>query len=165
MLQNKIRKHFQFFTLNQFQLIIVVSFIILDVLNSLYLKNYWIEKDLTKIYLKKMAQMQGMSLSHLAQNSLNEIQNLISLGFTFLILLFFFNNLFFYIFYLRKKIWAEKYVLFYAFSNAILGIIFILEGPVTGLWWYFYNMMTVIIYCYCFWGGQTHRLPVIKKNP
>lgn len=156
----KIKKHFLDLNPKYFIMIVVVALIALDLINSYYLRIYWVHKNLSILYVEKIASTQGLDFGQLGPDSIREVKQVIDNGFFFFLFIVFANNLFFYFFYLRKKLWAQSYVLFYTVTNSILALIFILEGPILGTAWFLYNIMTIFVYLYLYLG-----MKVLKNSP
>lgn len=130
----------------------VLLLIVLDLVNSYYLRIWWQHRDLSILMTKTIATKQGLDWSTLSQDSINEVRGLIDNAFYFFLFIVLINNFFFYAFYLRKKLWAQGYVLFYTLTTALFAVTFIVEGPVLGGAWYAYNLATLFIYAYMYVG-------------
>jgi hypothetical protein len=151
-MMEKIKKHFSGHNPKYFVILAVVALIILDLINSYYLRLYWVHKNLSILYVEKVASTQGLDFRQLSQESIREVKQVIDNGFFFFLFVVFANNLFFYFFYLRKKLWAQGYVLFYTVTNSLLAVLFLIEGPILGTSWFLYNIMTIFIYLYLYLG-------------
>lgn len=149
---DKIKAHFIKLGPKRFVIGAVLLLIILDLVNSYFLRVYWVHKDLSIFYVKTLAQREGIDFSALTSQSIAEVKGVIDNGFFFFLLIVLINNLFFYVFYLRKKLWAQGYILFYTVTNALLGILFMVEGPILGYSWFFYNFLTIFMYLYLYLG-------------
>ena len=150
----KIKSHFQNLGIKRFVIIAVVALVILDVFNSYYLRIYWIQKNLSMLYVEKLAHNQGLDVRLLSHQSVQEIKGVIDNGFFFFLFIIFINNLFFYFFYLKKKKWAQGYINFYAVTNLVLGLLFLMEGPILGMNWFLYNLSTILFYLYLYTGTK-----------
>ncbi len=152
--KEKIKRHYLDLGLQRFLVLAVITLIVLDLINSYYLRIYWVQKDLSMLYVKQLGEKQGINVNQLSKQSILEIKTLIDNGFFFFLFIIFINNLFFYFFYLKKKLWAQGYIVFYAISNALLALLFLIEGPILGLGWFLYNLSTVLFYSYLFAGAK-----------
>lgn len=130
----------------------VLLLIILDLINSYYLRIWWQHRDISILMTKTLATKQGLDWSELSQESIREVKGVVDQGFYFFLFIVLINNFFFYAFYLRKKLWAQGYVLFYCLTTSIFAISFIVEGPILGVPWYIYNISTLFIYAYLYVG-------------
>lgn len=148
----KLRPHYLKIGARKFVIGTVVLLIALDILNSLYLREYWELKNITINMIGKIIKGQGGNLSQLGPGTLREIQEMVTNAFNFFLFVVLINNLFFYVFYLRKKIWAQGYVLFYTISNGLLAITFLIEGPILGWPWYLFNIGAMFLYFYLYIG-------------
>lgn len=151
-MMQKMKAHFLGFGPRRFVIVTVILLLVLDLVNSYYLKIYWVQRDLSNKYVSLIAEKQGLSVGDLSPESVTEVKQLIENAVLFFLFIVLVNNLFFYVFYLRKKLWAQGYVLFYALTNAILAVLFLVEGPVMGWAWFAYNISTVLIYTYMYFG-------------
>ena len=157
---NKIKNHYLKLNKNLFIPITILVLFALDLINSYYLRLYWVHKNLSLLYVEKLALNQGLDFSQLSEQSVLEIKQVIDNGFFFFLFIILMNNFFFYFFYLRKKLWAQGYVIFYAITNSILSILFLIEGPVLGLPWFLYNALTIGIYLYLYFGMKVLKLQI-----
>jgi hypothetical protein len=164
-MKNKIKNHFINLGSSKFIFITIITLLTLDIINSYYLSLYWDYKNFTLIYVEKMAATQGLDIHELSTQSLQEIKQMITNGVSFFLLIIILNNLFFYFFYWKKKIWAQGYVLFYTLTNALLAIAFLIEGPVLGLSWYAYNVLSVPFYLYFYLGIKIFKFKSFSLNP
>jgi hypothetical protein len=169
-MMEKMKYHFIKLGPRRFVIGAVLLLLILDLLNSWYLKIYWVQKNLSLLYVERLAKTQGLDFTQLSQNSILEVKQVVDNGFFFFLFIVLLNNLFFYVFYLKKKLWAQGYVLFYTVTNAILAVLFLVEGPVLGLSWFFYNIITILLYIYLYFGVKvlkfetTDAIPVHEKK-
>ncbi len=148
----KVKSHFLSIGPRRFVICAVLVLIILDVINSIYLRSYWVFKDLSRMIVERLANNQGLEFSQLSEQTIIEVTSMVNNAFFFLLFLIVINNLFFYFFYLRKKLWAQSYVLFYAITNSILAITFLIEGAILGWPWFIYNLGTMFLYFYLYLG-------------
>lgn len=151
-MREKIKSHFLKLGPKRFVIGAVLLLLILDLINSYYLRIYWVHKDLSIFYVKTLAQREGLDFSNLTAESINEVKGVIDNGFYFFLLIVLVNNIFFYVFYLRKKLWAQGYILFYTVTNALLGVLFLVEGPILGVSWLIYNFVSIVLYLYLYFG-------------
>jgi hypothetical protein len=169
-MMEKMKYHFIKLGPRRFVIGAVLLLLILDLLNSWYLKIYWVQKNLSLLYVERLAKTQGLDFTQLSQNSILEVKQVVDNGFFFFLFIVLLNNIFFYVFYLKKKLWAQGYVLFYTVTNAILAVLFLVEGPVLGLSWFFYNIITILLYIYLYFGVKvlkfetTDAIPVHEKK-
>jgi hypothetical protein len=126
--------------------------IILDLINAYYLRMWWLYRDISILMTKTMATNQGLSWSELSTESIKEVKGVVDQGFFFFLFIVLINNFFFYAFYLKKKLWAQGYVLFYCLTASIFAITFLAEGPILGPFWYAFNLSTCLIYVYLYLG-------------
>lgn len=145
----KIKNHFLRLGPRRFVIGTVLMLLLLDILNGWYLKLYWAYKNLSVAYAHKVAQMNGIEFD---PNTIEGIVYLTDNLVSFFLLIVLVNNLFFYCFYLRKKLWAQGYILFYTLTNAALMGAFLVEGPVLGMGWFVINMLSVPVYIYMYLG-------------
>jgi hypothetical protein len=151
-MRNKFKAHFMQLGARRFVWAAVALLIVLDLINSLYLRLYWVHKDLSVMVVKRLANSQGLEFGQLTQQTIVEVQAMINNAFFFFLFIILINNIFFYGFYLRKKLWAQGYVLFYTISNSILAITFLVEGKVLGWGWFLYNLASMFLYFYLYLG-------------
>lgn len=151
-MMEKIKTHFIKMGPKRFVFGAVILLLVLDLVNSYFLRIYWVHKDLSLFYVQKLAMQEGLDFSTLTKDSILEVKGVIDNGFFFFLLIVFFNNIFFYVFYLRKKLWAQGYILFYTITNALLAVLFLIEGPILGMSWFLYNVGTIFIYLYLYFG-------------
>lgn len=126
--------------------------LILDIINSYFLRVYWLNKDLSTTLVHQMVQKNGYVLENFSSDTINEMKSFLDNTFYFFLFLILVNNLFFYAFYLKKKLWAQGYVLFYALTAAIFALSFLIDHAGLSLGWIAYNIMTIPIYVYLYLG-------------
>jgi hypothetical protein len=143
----------------------VLVLIILDIINSMYLRSYWVFKNLSRQTVEKLANNQGLEFSQLSEQTITEVTGMVNNAFFFLLFIILINNFFFYLFYLRKKLWAQGYVLFYAISNSVLAILFLVEGPIVGWPWFVYNLGTMFLYFYLYLGVKVLKYETTNIKP
>lgn len=151
-MMQKIKPHFLKLGPRRFVIGTIILLIVIDLVNSYYLRIWWVHRDLSMLFVQKLAERQGISLSELVPNSIDEIKYLIDNCFFFFLLIVLANNFFFYAFYLKKKLWAQGYVLFYTLTGAFMSLGFLIEGPILGIPWFVYNLSTIAIYLYLYFG-------------
>lgn len=164
-MMEKIKVHFVKMGPRRFVIGAVLLLLILDILNSWYLRLYWVQKNLSLIYVEKLALNQGLDFNQLSKSSILEVKQVVDNGFFFFLFIVLLNNVFFYAFYLRKKLWAQGYVLFYTVTNALLAVLFIAEGPVLGMGWFIYNLMTMMLYLYLYFGVKILKFETTDVIP
>ncbi len=168
-MKEKMKAHFLKIGPRRFVIGTVILLTILDLINSLYLRLYWVHKDLSIQIMKAVALGQKLNFSELSLDSIQEIEGVIDNAFFFFLFIILINNLFFYVFYLRRKLWAQGYVLFYTLTTGVLAITFLIEGTVLGWSWFLYNFATLFIYLYLYFGvkllkNETTDTPKYAKS-
>jgi hypothetical protein len=148
----KLKPHFLKLGPRRFVIGTVILLVILDLINSYYLRIWWQHRDLSIQMTKTIAIQQGVDWSTISNDTVKEVRALIDNAFYFFLFIVLINNFFFYAFYLRKKLWAQGYVLFYTLTTSIFAITFLVEGPILGMPWYLYNLATLFIYAYLYLG-------------
>lgn len=151
-MREKLTAHFRKFGPRKFVIMTVVILIVTDLLNSWYLRLWWVAKDMSKTLLVQSAERSGMVLSDLGPDSIRELEQFFDSSFYFLLFIILANNLFFYLFYLRRKLWAQGFVLFYALTAAMFSGVFLFDNAGLGSAWYIYNLVMIFIYTYLFLG-------------
>lgn len=167
-MKEKLLNHFQKLGPRRFVVGTVILLIILDVLNGYYFKLFWQSRNMSH----KMALMafERMKVQHdLDEGTILEVAGLVEKSFDFFLLVILINNLFFYGFYLRKKLWAQGYVLVYTFSAAIMTSSMLFDGLRLGWGWFMFNVITIPLYLYLFAGvkllkDQTTLVPEKKAR-
>jgi hypothetical protein len=148
----KLRSHFLKVGPRRFVIVAVIVLTLFDVVNSYYLKLYWLKKDLSTTLVLQSIGRSGITVEDFSRDTLSEMVGFLNNTFYFFLLVVLANNLFFYFFYLKKKLWAQGYVLFYTLTAALFSITFILDKDTMGFWWTLYNVSTVIVYVYLYFG-------------
>lgn len=164
-MMEKVKAHFLKLGPRRFVIGAVLLLIVLDVLNTIYLKSYWLHKNLSLLYVEQIAMKQGLNFSELSSGSIHEIKQVVDNSFVFFLTIVLVNNFFFYAFYLKKKLWAQGYVLFYTLTNALLTLLFAVEGPVLGFSWLMYNLATLPIYIYLYFGVKVLKYETTDAIP
>ena len=160
-----IKEHFSHLGIKRFTAITVLILLATDIINSFYLRIYWVHKNISLSYVEQVAAAQGIDFNQIGKSGLMELKAVIDNGFFFFLLIIFVNNLFFYFFYLRKKIWARSYVVFYCMSNSILALLFTAEGQLLGASWFTYNILTIGVYFYLAMGNKILKLATNEATP
>lgn len=151
-MKQKMYEHYLRFGAKRFVLITVLVLIVLDILNSYYLKLHWVQKDYSGMMIDLTIKQSQLNTDEFSPETIQEMAKFINNCFYFFIFTILANNLFFYFFYLRKKLWAQGYVLFYTITAALFSITFIFDHAGLGLGWMTYNLLTIPIYAYLYWG-------------
>jgi hypothetical protein len=156
-MMEKMKQHFLSLGPRRFVIGAVIALIILDLVNTVYLRLYWL--------VHQMILKNGYTLENFSSDTILEMKGFIDHTFYFFLFLMLVNNLFFYTFYLRKKLWAQGYVLFYTLTAAILGLSFIFEGVNLGWWWLLYNCATIPVYVYLYFGVKVLKYQTTDATP
>ncbi len=151
-MREKLTAHFRKFGPRKFVIMTVVLLIVTDLLNSWYLRLWWVAKDMSYKGVQMTAAKMGGSVDELDPASILEIKQFFNNSFFFFLVIILANNLFFYLFYLRRKLWAQGFVLFYTLSAAALSGLFLFDNAGLGMGWYIYNLLMIPIYTYMFLG-------------
>ncbi len=154
-MKEKLLAHFRKFGPRKFVICTVLLLIATDLLNSWYLRLWWVSKDMSKLLLAQSSERSGVPLSELGPDSIREISDFFDNSFYFFLFIILANNLFFYAFYLRRKLWAQGFVLFYALTAAGLSGAFLFDNAGLGSGWYIYNLLMVPVYLYIFLGVKS----------
>jgi hypothetical protein len=151
-MMEKIKAHFLKFGARQFVWCAVILLFILDLANSWFLRFYWLKKDFSTTLVHQAILKQNYAIENFSLETIQEMRSFLDNMFYFFLLLIMVNNLFFYIFYLRRKLWAQGYVLFYTLTAAIFALSFIFDHAGLSTGWMIYNLMTIPIYVYLYLG-------------
>lgn len=151
-MQEKLVAHFRKLGPRRFVVATVVTLIATDLLNSWYLRLWWVAKNMSETLLYQSSQRSGVSLEELGPGSITELRQFFDQSFYFFLFIILANNLFFYLFYLRRKLWAQGFVLFYALTAAALSVGFLFDNAGLGTGWYIYNLTMIFVYTYMFLG-------------
>jgi hypothetical protein len=149
---HKLKPHYKKLSPQRFVILTVLTLLVLDFINCYYLKLYWLKKGLSRLMVYQSVQMNELTVESLTPGTIRELIGLVDNAFYFFIILILVNNIFFYFFYLRKKLWAQGFVLFYTLSAAIFSLSFIFDNAGLGMGWMAYNFLTIIIYLYLYLG-------------
>ncbi|MBA2405762.1 MAG: hypothetical protein H0V66_13385 [Bdellovibrionales bacterium] len=130
----------------------VIVLVILDLLNGTYLREFWVKNDMSqKNVLMIIARMEAQP-TELNPDTLLEVGMLVDQSFAFLLFVILVNNLFFYFFYLRKKLWAQGYILFYTLTAALFSAATLFMKDGMGLGWMTFQLVCIPIYSYLYMG-------------
>ena len=151
-MKEKLQNHYKKLVPRQFVTATVITLVILDILNGIYLKLSWVKNGLSKNIVLIIIERMKLNVTDFDQGTMVEVGGLVDKSFNFFLFLILMNNLFFYLFYLRKKIWAQGYVLFYTFTGAIFSGLMIFDGYGMGLGWMIFNLMAIPLYAYLYLG-------------
>lgn len=148
----KIKAHFIKFGPSRFVKIAVLVLLIMDIINSFFLRTYWLGKDLSLKMVHQAIQQKGYVIENFSNETIMEMKAFIDNSFYFFLFIILINNLFFYVFYLRKKLWAQGYVLFYTLTAAIFSLSILIDHAGLSTGWIVYNLMTIPLYAYLYFG-------------
>ena len=151
-MKEKLKKHFLKLGPRRFVIGTVILLIAMDIVNSWYLKLYWLKKDFSTFAVHRMIEKNGEVIEHFSRDTILEMKGFIDNTFYFFLFLVLINNFFFYFFYLRKKLWAQSYVLFYTLTAAIFSLSFLVDHADLGWQWMLYNFLTIPVYGYLYLG-------------
>lgn len=151
-MKQKLYHHFLKFGPKRFVIFAVIFLFVLDILNCYYLKLHWTQRGYSDLILKLTLKNGQLTEAELSSDTIVEILKFINNCFYFFIVLIVINNLFFYAFYLRKKLWAQSYILFYTITAAIFSLTFIFDNSGLPSIWMVYNILTIPIYIYLYLG-------------
>lgn len=151
-MMEKLKKHFLNFGSKRFVIFAVLLLLLLDFINTIYLRLYWLKKDLSTTLVHQMIQRNGYVLENFSSETILEMKGFLDNTFYFFLFLILINNIFFYVFYLRKKLWAQGYILFYTLTGSIFSLSFIVDQAGLGWGWFSYNMLTMVLYLYLYFG-------------
>jgi hypothetical protein len=157
-MKDKLKAHYLKFGPRTFVTIVVLVLIVTDLINSYYMKLYWKSRDMSNKFVQQTARVNSLSLEDFSTETLREMTGFIDNMFMFFLLIVLANNLFFYFYYLRKRLWAQGYVLFYALTAALFSVTFIIDDGGLGAGWLTYNISMIFIYAYIFMGVKVTKL-------
>lgn len=166
--KEKLKTHYLKFGPRRFVVFTVLTLILTDLVNCWYLKLYWVKRNVSMLMVETTIKRMGQVLEDFDANTLAEMIGFVNNSFYFFLFIILVNNLFFYLFYLRRKLWAQGFVLFYTVTSALLQVTFIFDGTALGIPWLIYNLLTIPYYAYLFWGvkllkGETTD-PVLRRG-
>lgn len=156
-MMEKIREHFLRLGPRRFVISTVVLLILTDLINSWYLKLYWVKKDYAQLLVRQSIQRSGLLYEDFNIGTINEMLGFLNNTFHFFLLIILVNNLFFYVFYLRKRLWAQGFVLFYTLTAAMFSLTLLFDNAGLGAGWMTYNLLTIPLYIYLFLGVKVLR--------
>lgn len=151
-MKEKLRNHYMKIGPRRFVVGTVIMLVILDLLNGLYLKLSWVQKGLSEKMLLMVIDRMKFQPHDFDQATMAEISGLVEKSFDFFLFVILVNNLFFYFFYLRKKLWAQGYVLFYTLTAGMFSGLMIFDGYGMGAGWMIFNLLTIPLYFYLYMG-------------
>ncbi len=157
-MKEKILAHFNRWNPRYFVVVTVLILIITDLLNGLYLKLFWSHRGMSELLVRQSIGQSGLVLEDFGPDTVSEMLGFVDNTFYFFLFLILVNNLFFYIFYLLKRLWAQGYVLFYTFSASILALTFIFDNGGLPFGWTIYNIASIPLYLYLFLGVKLLKL-------
>lgn len=149
-MKEKFMKHYLGLGPRRFVIGTVILLIILDIVSGYYLKLSWESKNIYEQMVHFWIKSLKLQTGDLSADTLVEVSGLMQKTLDFFLFLLFLNNLFFYFFYLRKKLWAQGYILFYTMTGALFSLVMIFDGMGPG--WIVVNIFSAIIYTYLFFG-------------
>lgn len=149
---DKLKNHFKKFKPRRFVILTVLTLIATDLINGWYLTLYWAKKDFGTILMRESIRRGGMQISDFNSATLQEMHAFMDNLFHFFLFIILANNLFFYFFYLRKRLWAQGFVVFYTFTAALFSLTLIFDNAGLGAGWLVYNLATIPYYLYLFLG-------------
>lgn len=151
-MKEKMKSHFLRLGPRRFVAATVLLLLITDILNTVYLRLYWLKKDLSTNLVYQMIHRNGGLLENFSAETVFEMKTFVDNTFYFFLTIVLINNIFFYFFYYRKKLWAQGFVLFYTLSAALLSVTYLLDLGLMGWSWSLYNFSTIFLYGYLFLG-------------
>ena len=151
-MMEKLKAHYMKFGPRNCVVATVVILLILDILNTIYLRLFWLKKDLSTTLVFQSIRRSELLVEDFSRDTIMEMTGFLNNTFYFFLFLILANNLFFYFFYLRKKLWAQGYVLFYTLTAAIFSVTFLIDDADLGWGWTLYNLSTFFIYLYLYFG-------------
>lgn len=154
---DKIRAHFLKFGARRFVVATVILLIVTDLVNSWYLKLYWVKKNYAQLLVRQSIEQSGLLFEDFNIGTIQEMLGFLNNTFHFFLMIILANNLFFYIFYLRKKLWAQGFVLFYTLTAAMFSLTLLFDNAGLGTGWLVYNFLTIPLYIYLFLGVKVLR--------
>ena len=152
LMNEKLKNHFLKIGPRTFVIATVILLLVLDILNGIYLKLALSKRNLSEMMIVSAYQRMDLSTAELDAESIAQMTWILEKSVDFFLFLILINNLFFYFFYLRKKLWAQGYVLFYTLSAAILSVAMLFDVYGMGTSWMIFNIATIPIYLYLYMG-------------
>ncbi|HXH74402.1 MAG TPA: hypothetical protein VNJ08_05530 [Bacteriovoracaceae bacterium] len=164
-MKDKLKAHFLKFGPRRFVVLTVLTLLMTDLINCYYLKLYWLSKNMSLTLVKQTLTRSGQLVEGLSPSTIQEMTGFVSNAFYFFIFIILVNNLFFYLFYLRRKLWAQGFILFYVLTGAILQLGFVFDNSGMGYGWLAYNLLTVPYYIYLFLGVKLLKAETTDISP
>lgn len=169
-MRDKLLSHYRKFGPRRFVLFTVLTLALTDLINSWYLRLWWVAKDMSGMGVRMTAEKSNIALADLGPDTIREVRAMFDNMFFLFLLIILVNNFFFYAFYYRRKLWAQGFVLFYALTAAGLSFVFLFDNAGLGTGWYLYNLLMSGVYLYLFVGvkvlkEETVDLPGSKEVP
>ncbi len=124
---------------------IVRGSFICDILGSIYLILIYLPRRLPGI-LKSVLSFQGVNLSAMEPDLVNQMGSLATGNMKTLVIIFFILHVFIYYFTLKEKKWAIKYIKGFSLSGFIFGLLMITETFEDGIVWLLVNLLITVIY-------------------
>ncbi len=150
-MKEKLRQHFLKIGPRRFVLMTVFSLLILDLLTGYSFRMSLTQNGFSEKLVQISIEQAKLQASDLSAETLAEVHGLMNKSIDFMLGLILVNNLFFYFFYLRKKLWAYSYVSFYSLTAGLLSVSLVLDKHIsTG--WLIFNLATIPMYIYLFLG-------------
>jgi len=151
-MKDKLKAHFLKIGPRNFVIGTVLFLVITDILNFKFLEIYWNTKNFSLNLVHQTILQSGQVVENFSQVTLSEMKAFVDNSFYFFLFIVFVNNLFFYFFYLRKKLWAQGFVLFYVATTALLQLTFVFDNQGIHWGWLIYNLGIIPFYLYLFMG-------------
>ena len=151
-MKDKLKAHFLKFGPRRFVIFASLSLLITDLINGYYLKLYWQAKELSERFVTLSILRSGGDLSDFSTSTFAEMLGFVDNMFYFFLLIILINNAFFYFFYLRKKLWAQGFILFYTLTACLMSFTLVIDNAGLGAGWLIYNILTLPYYVYVYFG-------------
>jgi hypothetical protein len=151
-MKSSLKQHFIKIGPRRFVIGTVLLLVVMDLINSYYLKIYWLKKDLSLQMVHQSIRRSEMEIEDFSRATVAEWAELFNNTFYFFLIIILMNNLFFYLFYLRQRLWAQAYVLFYTITAALFSLTFLWDNAGLGTHWLVYNIGSALLYLYLFAG-------------
>jgi hypothetical protein len=163
-MKEKIKSHFDLYPPRYFVATCVIFLLITDLINCKFLQIYWTTRNFSKNIVAQTISKTGQLVEDFSLSTINEMTGFVDKSFYFLLFVIIVNNLFFYFFYLKRKLWAQSFVLFYVFTGALLQFSFILDHHGINTFWLIYNFLLIPLYLYFFLGIKILKNDITEKN-
>jgi hypothetical protein len=161
-MKQKILSHYMALGPRRFVIGTVLILIILDILSGYYLKVSWDHKNFYGQAVDFWIKSLKLDAGDISAATMGEILGLIRKSFDLFLVLVFLNNLFFYFFYLKKKLWAQGYILFYTITGSLMSLFMVFDNM--GMGWISVNLMSSAIYFYLFLGVKLLKHQTTSKE-